>query len=202
MQDIAYAKKLVATEEAQVESAAPLPPKTIWKRCSKGKFEPLAVEVGLGLVKMVEGAQNSPLLRRIAGIRRQMASDLGFMVPPVRVTDNLQLKAGEYLVLLKGAEIGRFELMPNCDLAIHPGGSPQPLEGLPTREPAFGIQALWIKSESADNARSKGYTVVDGVSVLGTHLAELLRRHAYERLLSRQDTKEIFWIVLRSTSPK
>jgi flagellar biosynthesis protein FlhA len=139
---------------------------------------------------MVEGAQNSPLLRRIAGIRRQMASDLGFMVPPVRVTDNLQLKAGEYLVLLKGAEIGRFELMPNCDLAIHPGGSPQPLEGLPTREPAFGIQALWIKSESADNARSKGYTVVDGVSVLGTHLAELLRRHAYE-LLSRQDTKNI-----------
>jgi len=155
------------------------------------KVEPLAVEIGLGLVRMVEGAQNSPLLRRIAGIRRQMASDFGYMVPPVRVTDNLQLKASEYVVLLKGAEIARFELMPNRELAIHPGGGvAQPLEGLPTREPAFGIQALWIPSENADNARSKGYTVVDSVSVLGTHLAELIRRHAYE-LLSRQDTKSI-----------
>ncbi len=95
------------------------------------KVEPLAVEVGLGLVKLVEGAQNSPLLRRIAGIRRQMATDLGYMVPPVRVTDNLQLKACEYVVLLKGAEIARFELMQNRELAIHPGGtSALPLEGI------------------------------------------------------------------------
>ncbi len=85
-------------------------------------MEPLAVEVGLGLVKLVEGAQNSPLLRRIAGIRRQMATDLGYMVPPVRVTDNLQLKACEYVVLLKGAEIATFR--DRCrigELAIHPG---------------------------------------------------------------------------------
>ncbi|MGD1090969.1 MAG: flagellar biosynthesis protein FlhA [Bryobacteraceae bacterium] len=154
------------------------------------KVEPLAVEVGLGLVRLVEGGQNSPLLRRIAGIRRQMASELGYTVPPIRVTDNLQLKASEYSVLLKGAEIGRSELMQNCDLAIHPGGTAPPLEGIPAKEPAFGIQALWIASETADNARSKGYTVVDGVSVLGTHLAELIRRHAFE-LLSRQDTKNI-----------
>jgi flagellar biosynthesis protein FlhA len=155
------------------------------------KVEPLAVEVGLGLVKLVEGGQNSALLKRIAGIRRQMASELGFMVPPVRVTDNLQLKASEYVVLLKGAEIGRFELLQSRELAIHPGhGAAEPVEGIATKEPAFGIPALWIPSESADQARSKGYTVVDGVSVLGTHLAELMRRHAYE-LLSRQDTKNI-----------
>jgi flagellar biosynthesis protein FlhA len=154
------------------------------------KVEPLALEVGLGLVKLVEGAQNSPLLRRIAGIRRQMASDLGYMVPAVRVTDNLQLKSGEYLVLLKGAEIARFEMRQNCDLAIHPGGTAPPLDGIPTKEPAFGIQALWIPSEKADHARSQGYTVVDAISVLGTHLAELIRRHAFE-LLSRQDTKNI-----------
>ncbi|MGH9559128.1 MAG: FHIPEP family type III secretion protein [Bryobacteraceae bacterium] len=156
------------------------------------KVEPLAVEVGLGLVKLVEGAQNSPLLRRIAGIRRQMAADLGYMVPAVRVTDNLQLKACEYVVLLKGAEIGRFELLQNRELAIHPGGPTgvEPLEGIPAKEPAFGIPALWIPSEAADNARAKGYTVVDRVSVLGTHLAELIRRHAHE-LLSRQDTKSI-----------
>jgi flagellar biosynthesis protein FlhA len=154
------------------------------------KVEPLAIEVGLGLVKLVEGAQNSPLLRRISGIRRQMASDLGYMVPPVRVTDNLQLKSGEYVVLMKGAEIARFEMIQNCDLAIHPGGTAPPLEGIPAKEPAFGIQALWIRSEKADYARSQGYTVVDAVSVLGTHLAELIRRHASE-LLSRQDTKNI-----------
>jgi flagellar biosynthesis protein FlhA len=154
------------------------------------KVEPLAIEVGLGLVKLVEGAQNSPLLRRISGIRRQMAGDLGYMVPPVRVTDNLQLKSGEYVVLLKGAEIGRFEMMQNCDLAIHPAGAAPPIEGIPAKEPAFGIQALWIPSDKADYARSQGYTVVDAVSVLGTHLAELIRRHAFE-LLSRQDTKNI-----------
>jgi len=158
------------------------------------KVEPLALEVGLGLVKLVEGAQNSPLLRRISGIRRQMASDLGYMVPPVRVTDNLQLRSGEYVVLLKGAEVARFEMMQNCDLAIHSGGAAggtaPPMEGIPAKEPAFGIQALWIPTAKADQARTQGYTVVDAVSVLGTHLAELIRRHAFE-LLSRQDTKNI-----------
>jgi flagellar biosynthesis protein FlhA len=158
------------------------------------KVEPLALEVGLGLVKMVEGGQNSPLLRRIAGIRKQMATDAGFLVPPVRVTDNLQLKAGEYVVVLKGAEIARYELVPNCELAIHAGSSPAGgvpvLDGVATREPAFGIPAVWIPAERANEARSKGFTVVDPVSVLGTHLAELIRRYAHE-LLSRQDTKNI-----------
>ncbi len=158
------------------------------------KVEPLAVEVGLGLVKLVEGGQNSPLLRRIAGIRRQVASDLGYMVPPVRVTDNLQLKVGEYVVLLKGAEIARFEMMPARELAIHPGGgagaASASLEGLPGKDPAFGIAALWIVPEKSEDARSLGYTVVDAAGVLGTHLAELIRKHAHE-LLSRQDTKTI-----------
>jgi flagellar biosynthesis protein FlhA len=123
-----------------------------------------------------------------------MASELGYLVPPVRVTDNLQLKAGEYVVHLKGAEVARFELVQNCELAIHAGGgagnAAAPLQGIATREPAFGIAAVWIPMEAAESARTKGYTVVDGVSVLGTHLAELIRRHAYE-LLSRQDTKNI-----------
>ena len=163
------------------------------------KVEPLAVEVGLGLVKLVDGGQNSPLLRRIAGIRKQMATDYGYLVPPVRVTDNLGLKAREYVILLKGAEIGRFELLNNCELAIHAGihaavhtnaAQPPQLDGVPTREPAFGIPAVWIQSQDADQARAKGYTVVDAVGVLGTHLAELVRRHAHE-LLSRQDAKKI-----------
>ncbi len=181
-------QKVAATKPA--DSAAPAPAKDNLEALLK--VEPLAIEVGLGLVKLVEGAQNSPLLRRIAAIRKQMASDLGYMVPAVRVTDNLQLKANEYVVLLKGAEIGRFELPANRELAIHAGSSATAaaLEGIKTREPAFGIPAVWIPSDAGENARSKGYTVVDSVSVLGTHLSELIRRHAYE-LLSRQDTKNI-----------
>jgi flagellar biosynthesis protein FlhA len=177
------------------------------------KVEPLAIEVGLGLIKLVEGAQASPLLRRIAAIRKQIAADMGYLVPPVRVTDNLQLKAGEYVVALKGAEIARYEMMQNCELAIHAGtsgagtsgagtspagaitaGGPDPadaaLGGTATREPAFGIPAMWVPAERAEAARSQGYTVVDFVGVLGTHLTELIRRHAFE-LLSRQDTKNI-----------
>ena len=154
------------------------------------KVEPLAVEVGLGLVKLVEGAQNSPLLRRIGGIRRQLATDLGYILPPVRVTDNLALKVTEYTILLKGVEIARFELRQNCELAIHPGKPAVPIDGVPTREPAFGIAAVWVPVESAEKARQAGYTVVDPVSVLGTHLAEIIRRHAHE-LLSRQDVKKV-----------
>jgi flagellar biosynthesis protein FlhA len=181
-------QKLLAAQRAE-PPVAPTTAKESFE--SVLRVEPLAIEVGLGLVKLVEGAQNSPLLRRIAGIRKQMASELGYMVPPVRVTDNLQLKAAEYVVNVKGAEVARFELMQNCELAIHAGGgAAAPLEGIATHEPAFGIAAVWVPSEAAENARSKGYTVVDAVSVLGTHLAELIRRHAYE-LLSRQDTKTI-----------
>ena len=194
---VAYAgwriRQKTAAGEKTVSVAAPVPAKENLEALLK--VEPLAVEVGLGLVKLVEGAQNSLLLRRIAGIRRQLATDLGYMVPPVRVTDNLQLKASEYVVMLKGAEIARFELVQNHELAIHPGSSTRAIPaaaipGIPAREPAFGIPAVWIAPETADRARSQGYTVVDAVSVLGTHLAELIRRHASE-LLSRQETKTI-----------
>ena len=154
------------------------------------KVEPLAIEVGLGLVKLVEGAQNSPLLRRISGIRRQLTLDLGYILPSVRVTDNLSLKVRQYVVLLKGSEIARFELPQGCDLAIPPTGGSASVSGRPTRDPAFGIPALWITSESAERARASGCTVVDSVSVMSTHLSELARRHAHE-IFSRQDAKKI-----------
>jgi len=154
------------------------------------KVEPLAVEVGLGLVSMAEGGLNSPLLRRIAGIRRQLATDLGYMLPPVRVTDNLSLRAREYVILLKGAEIARYELPQGAELAIAAGRTERPLDGQATRDPAFGMPAYWVPSNSVENARAAGYTVVDGVSVLGTHLSEISRRFAHE-LFSRQDAKKL-----------
>ena len=154
------------------------------------RVEPLAIEVGLGLVNLVEGAQDSPLLRRIAAIRRQLATDLGYLLPAVRVTDNLSLKSREYIILLKGVEISRYELPQGCELAIPTGRAGNAIAGQPTREPAFGMTALWIPAEQTEHAHQAGYTVVDAVSVLGTHLAELIRRHAYE-LFSRQDTKKL-----------
>jgi len=150
----------------------------------------LAVEVGLGLVRLVEGGQSSPLLRRISGVRRQMASDLGFVLPSVRVTDNLALRATEYVVYLKGIEIGRYELLQGHDLAIPGPRVSRRLDGSPTREPAFGLAALWIPTARGEEARQAGYTVVDSVSVLGTHLSEMVRRYAHE-LFSRQDAKKL-----------
>jgi flagellar biosynthesis protein FlhA len=146
--------------------------------------------VGLGLVRLVEGAQNSPLLRRIGAIRRQLAGELGYLLPPVRVTDNLSLRSREYVLLVKGVEVARYELAQGCDLAIHAGRGAAALDGMETREPAFGIPAVWIRPEQAETARNGGYTVVDGTSVLGTHLAEVIRRHAHE-LFSRQDAKRL-----------
>ncbi len=154
------------------------------------RVEPISIEVGLGLVKFVEGGQNSPLLRRIAGIRRQLAAELGYVLPPVRVTDNLSLGAREYAVDLKGERMAKYQLPQGCELAIPVGKPSGKIEGQATHDPAFGMSALWIASERADRARGLGYTVVDAVSVMGTHLAEIARRHAFE-LFSRQDAKKL-----------
>lgn len=155
------------------------------------KVEPLAVEVGLGLVRLVEGGPNSPLLKRIAAIRRQMASDLGYVLPPVRVTDNLTLKAREYVISIKGVEVSRYELQNGFDLAIQTQRNlPQIEGGTQTKDPAFGIPAVWVPAHAVDKARGAGYTVVDTITVLGTHLSELIRSYAHE-LFSRQDAKKV-----------
>ena len=154
------------------------------------KIDLLAVEVGLGLVKFVEGGPNSPLLRRIAGIRRQLATELGYVLPPVRVTDNLSLKAREYVLTLKGAEVARYEIAAGAELAIAPSGGLDQVEGEATHEPAFGIPAVWVRNEALERAKQAGYTVVDGISVLGTHLSEVIRRYAHE-LFTRQEAKKL-----------
>ena len=141
-------------------------------------------------MKFVGGGHESPLLKRIAGIRRQLAGDLGFILGPVRVVDNVSLKAHEYVISLKSAEIARYELPAGCELAIPVGKLPPPPGGKQTKEPAFGMTGWWISADQADAARRSGFTVVDPVSVLGTHLAELIRRYAPE-LFSRQDAKKM-----------
>jgi len=148
--------------------------------------DPLALEVGLGLVKMVDADQGGSLLQRISGVRKQLAQELGFVLPPVRVTDNLALRPREYVVNLKGAEIARFELAPDASLAIAAGQTQGDLAGESCREPAFGLPATWIAVTESDRARLLGYTVVDPANVVATHLTELIRTHAHE-LLTRQD---------------
>ena len=153
------------------------------------RVEPLTIELGLGLVGLAEGGQNAPLLRRVAAIRRQLASELGFLLPPVRLNDNLNLKAREYAILMKGIEVSRYELPSGCDLAI-PNAVGENPPGQITREPTFGLPAIWIPSDGSTVARAKGCTVVDPLSVLSAHLSETIRRNAHE-LFTRQETKKL-----------
>jgi len=154
------------------------------------KVEPLSVEVGVGLISFLTGGANSQLLKRIGGIRKQLATDLGFIIPPVRVADNLSLRAREYSICLKGVEMARFELPPGMELAIALTATERPPEGKPTKDPAFGVAAWWIPSSLAEKTRSTGYTVIDPLSVISTHLSELIKRTAHE-LFSRQEAKRV-----------
>ncbi len=184
-------KKIDAAVKTEAEALAPGKPTTTPKEDLEVllRVEPLAIEVGLGLANLVAGGKTSPLLKRIAAIRRQFVTTLGYMMPPVRVTDNLSLKAREYLILLKGSEIGRYELLPGCELAIPTNKADKNFPGEATREPAFGLPAIWVPADKVDAARTAGYSVVDAVNVMGTQLSELVRLYSGE-LFSRQDAKQ------------
>ncbi len=154
------------------------------------QIDPLEVEVGYGLIPLVDEESGGNLLSRITMIRRQIAVELGVVVPTVRIRDNLQLPPQVYVVKLRGIEVARGELLVNHVLAMNAGLADTPLEGVPTTEPAFGMPATWIPNAMRDRAEMLGYTVVDPPSVLATHLTELIRRFAPD-LLSRQDTQTL-----------
>lgn len=148
------------------------------------------LEIGYGLINAVESDQSGDLLERIVSIRKQFALDLGIVVPSVHIRDNLQLKPGEYRILLKGNKIGGGELKPDCMLAMDPGNISQHIEGIPTKEPAFGLDALWITKMQKEDAEIAGYTVVDIPTVVATHITEILRQHAFE-LFGRQEASKL-----------
>ncbi|MDP9054980.1 MAG: flagellar biosynthesis protein FlhA [Acidobacteriota bacterium] len=154
------------------------------------RVEPLSIEVGVSLISFISEGANSPLLRRIGSIRKQLAAELGFIIPAVRVTDNLGLRAREYSICLKGIEIARFELPQGCDLAIALTSSEPPPGGRITKDPAFGVSAWWVPASQAESIRARGFTVIDPLSVMSTHLAELIKRMAYE-LFSRQEARKM-----------
>jgi flagellar biosynthesis protein FlhA len=158
----------------------------------------LELEIGYELVGLVDtSSSGGNLLSRITGIRRQFATDLGIIVPPIHVRDNLKLRPGEYRVLLSGNEIGRGEVRVGQYMAMDPGTAVGKVEGLEVKEPAFGLPALWITPANRNSAEALGYTVVDAASVVATHLGELLRKNSHE-LLGRAETQEILDIFARS----
>jgi flagellar biosynthesis protein FlhA len=154
------------------------------------KLDELSLEVGYGLVALVDKNQGGQLLARVKALRQNLAQQLGFIVPPIHITDNVRLKPKEYSIALRGVEIARWELHQDNLLAISSEGTPRPLPGLATKEPAFGVAAVWIAPALQNQALASGYAVVDQTSVLATHLAEVVKQHAYE-LLSRQETKRL-----------
>src|SRR5262245_59650741 len=155
-------------------------------------LDAMEIEVGFELVPLVEagGSSGSDLVERIRALRRQLALEMGFIVPPIHIRDYLQLRPSEYQILLKGNEVARGEIRTGCSLAINPGTVQATVPGVPTREPAFGLDALWITAQERERAQLAGYTVVDAATVIITHLTEVIRRHAHE-LLGRQEVQQL-----------
>ena len=164
------------------------------------KLDELGLEVGYALVPMVDQQRGGQLLARVKALRSNLAVQLGFIVPPVHITDNARLAPREYVINLRGVEVARWEMHENDLLAISSDAAPAPVPGTQTREPAFGVAATWITAALQNEALAKGYAVVDQTSVLATHLAEVIKRHAPE-LLTRSETKRLL-DRLADTQPK
>ena len=166
---------------------APVSPEDVMKLLT---VEPMEAEIGYAIIPLIDPAQGGDMLERIGTIRKQMAVEMGIVVPPIRIRDNIQIKPTEYVLRVKGAEAGRGELLPDHYLAMNTGGVEEDLIGVPTKEPAFGLPALWISPDLRDKAESMGYTVVDAPSVLATHLSEVIRKNGAE-LLTRQEVQKL-----------
>jgi len=153
-------------------------------------LDPLELEVGYSLIPLVDLAQGGDLLDRVRLVRRQFATDLGFVVPPVRVRDNLQLKPSAYAIKIRGLQVATGDILTGHFLAMNPGTVSEPIGGVPTTEPTFGLPAQWIAPGERERAQILGYTVVDPSSVMATHLTETIRRHARD-LLGRQEVQAL-----------
>jgi flagellar biosynthesis protein FlhA len=163
-------------------------------------IDPLELEVGYGLIALVDREQGGKFLDRVRSIRRQFAVEMGMVIPPIHIRDNLQLNSSEYQILLKGVKIAGSGLMVNHYLAMDPGDATRKIEGIETKEPAFNIPACWIPEERKEEAKLAGYTVVDDATIMATHLTEVLRKHASE-LLGRQEVQNLL-DNLSKTYPK
>lgn len=178
------------------EAKAPLPEKVE----SILPLDIMELEVGYELIPLVDADRNGELLERIKSIRRQFALEMGFIVPPLHIRDNLQLKSNEYSVVIKGVDVARDSIMMGRILAMNPGTTERELDGIQTTEPTFGLPAVWIPSNKKQEAQMAGFTVVDPATVITTHIKETIKRHAPE-LLGRQETQALL-DKFKETNPK
>ena len=199
--------RMVATRDKDQESGKPKP----GFRPKEGAETPeevqellpldvLELEVGYGLIPLVDESQSGNLLSRIRSIRRQFALDMGVVIPSLHLRDNLQLKPGQYVLLIKGNQVASAEILIDHYLAMDPGNVTQPIEGVDTREPAFNLPALWIPASQREQAMLAGYTVVDPATVVATHLTEVLKRHLGD-FLGRQEVQGLL-DTLSKSAPK
>ncbi len=154
------------------------------------QVDPIEVEIGYALISLVDEAQGGDLFGRITNLRKQLAMELGIVIPPVRVRDNLQLDPNQYVIKIRGNVVATHALMVDRLLAMNPGAAAESVHGIPAKEPAFGLPALWIAPHDRETAELSGYTVVDPAAVLSTHLQEVLRRNC-DKILGRQETKKL-----------
>ena len=193
----------IAVEEQEVEEIRK--PENV---VSLLQVDPIELEFGYAIIPLADKNQGGDLLDRVVMIRRQLALELGVIVPIIRLRDNIQLAPNQYTIKIKGVEIARGELMLDHYMAMNPGNVKEEIEGIPTKEPAFGLPALWIPETMRDKAEMMGYTVVDAPSIIATHMTEIIRRNIHE-LLSRQDVqtlidnaKESYPAVVEELIPK
>lgn len=191
----ALAAEAAELAEAQRAAADQPPPRTE----DLLTVDPLKIELGYGLIGLADAKQGGDLLSRIQVIRQQLATKMGFIVPVIRIVDNMRLRPNEYRVKLREAVIASYELMPDHYLAMNPGFAEEEIEGYATEEPAFGLQAVWVTRDRRDRAERLGYTIVEPTAVLATHLTELIMAHADE-LVSREDVQTLV-NHLKETSP-
>ncbi|MBB4132175.1 MULTISPECIES: flagellar biosynthesis protein FlhA [unclassified Xanthomonas] len=163
-------------------------------------IDPLGLEVGYRLIPLVDKNQGGELMARIKGVRRKLTQDIGFLVPPVHIRDNLELSANAYRLLVHGVPVATAEIYPDRELALDPGGALGQLDGIPGKDPAFGLDATWIQPHQRSYAESMGYTVVDPATVVATHLSHLIREHAPE-LLGHEEVQQLL-ATLAKTAPK
>ena len=182
--------------QAEAPKAEPVSPEDVMKLLT---VEPMEAEIGYAIIPLIDPGQGGDMLDRIGTIRKQMALEMGIVVPPIRIRDNIQIKPTEYILRVKGAEAGRGELLPDHYLAMNTGAAEEDLIGVPTKEPAFGLPALWISPDLRDKAEAMGYTVVDAPSVLATHLSEVIKKNGAE-LLTRQEVQKLTDMV-KETAP-
>jgi flagellar biosynthesis protein FlhA len=189
-------------ESARVAAAMPPPaealpplPELSWDDLAP--VDALAIEVGYRLVPLVERKQGGELLSRIKGIRKKLTQDVGFLVPPVHIRDNLELPPGNYRLLVHGVPVAGGEVFPDRDMALDPGRVFGKVEGIPAKDPAFGLDAVWITAAQRNEAESLGYTVVDPATVIATHLSHIIREHAHE-LLGHEEVQQLLATLGRS----